>query len=308
MKAPWPFGHLGLKVLSVAFAVLLWLFVSGDETVERGLRVPLEFQQFPGGLEMMGEAPSLVDVRLRGASSALSRLGPGDIVAQLDLKSAVVGRRLFQITPDQVRTPFGVQVVQVTPPSIALVFEPQVTKQVPVAASLEGDPAPGFVVGQILAAPASVEVVGPQSAVARVTEAVTEAISLAGARATVSDTVSVGFIDPAVRLKTPRLAQISVEIVPGPVERTVRERPVHLMNLGANLVVRAVPSSVDVVVRGSRDGVNRVDGASVTASVDLAGLGAGSYTLPVRVETPPRAGVARILPATVQVSITSGKD
>ncbi len=308
MKAPWPFGHLGLKVLSVAFAVLLWLFVSGDDTVERGLRVPLEFQQFPGGLEMMGEAPSLVDVRLRGASSALSRLGPGDIVAQLDLKSAVVGRRLFQITTEQMRTPFGVQVVQVTPPSIALVFEPQVTKQVPVAASLEGDPAPGFVVGQILAAPASVEVVGPQSAVARVTEAVTEAISVAGARAAVTDTVSVGFIDPAVRLKPPRLAQIIVEIAPGPVERTVRERPVHLMNLGANLVVRAVPSSVDVVVRGSRDGVNRVDGASVTASVDLAGLGAGSYTLPVRVETPPRAGVARILPATVQVSITSGKD
>jgi YbbR domain-containing protein len=288
--------------------VLLWLFVSGDETVERGLRVPLEFQQFPAGLEMMGEAPSLVDVRVRGASSALSRLGPGDIVAQLDLKSASVGRRLFQITPEQVRTPFGVQVVQVTPPSIALVFEPQVTKQVPLAPSLEGDPAPGFVVGQVLAAPSSVEVVGPQSAVARVTEAVTEAISVAGARATVTDTVTVGFVDAAVRLKTPRLAQISVEIIPGPVERTVRERPVHLMNVGANLVVRAVPSAVDVVLRGSRDGVNRVDSASVTASVDLAGLGAGSYTLPVRVENPPRAGVARILPATVQVSITSGKD
>ncbi len=308
MKAPWPFGHLGLKALSVAFAVLLWLFVSGDETVERGLRVPLEFQQFPDGLEMIGESPSLVDVRVRGASSALSRLGPGDIVAQLDLKSANVGRRLFQITPEQVRIPYGVQVVQVTPPSIALVFEPQVTKQVPVAPSLEGDPAPGFVVGQVLAAPAAVEVVGPESAVARVTEAVTEAISVAGARAAVADTVSVGFVDPAVRLKTPRLAQITVDIIPGPVERTVRERPVHLMNAGATLVVRAVPSAVDVVLRGSREGVNRVDAASVSAFVDLAGLGAGSYTLPVRVENPPRAGVARVLPATVQVSITSGKD
>lgn len=308
MKAPWPFGHLGLKLLSVAFAALLWLFVSGDETVERGLRVPLEFQQFPAGLEMMGEAPSLVDVRVRGASSALSRLGPGDIVAQLDLKSANAGRRLFQITPEQVRTPYGVQVLQVTPPSVTLVFERQASKQVPVAPSLEGDPAPGFVVGQVMAAPASVEVVGPESAVARVTEAVTEAISLAGARAAVSDSVSVGFVDPSVRLKTPRFAQVSVEIIPGPVERTVRERPVHLLNVGANLVVRAVPSAVDVVLRGSREGVNRVDGASVTASVDLAGLGAGSYTLPVRVENPARAGVARILPATVQVSITSGKD
>ncbi len=308
MKAPWPFGHFGLKVLSVAFAGLLWLFVSGDESVERGLRVPLEFQQFPVGLELLGEAPSLVDVRVRGASSALSRLGPGDIVAQLDLKSASVGRRLFQITPEQVRTPFGVQVVQVTPSTIALAFEPQVSRQVPVAPSLEGDPAPGFVVGRVMAAPAKVEVVGPESAVARVTEAVTEAISVAGARAAVSDTVSVGFVDSAVRLKTPGLAQISIEIVPGPVERTIRERPVHLMNVGNNLVVRAVPSAVDVVLRGSRDGVNRVDGASVSANVDLAGLGAGSYTLPVRVENPPRAGVARVLPATVQVSITSGKD
>ncbi len=308
MRVPWPFGHLGLKLLSVAFAVLLWLFVSGDETVERGLRVPLEFQQFPSGLEMIGETPSLVDVRVRGASSALSRLGPGDIVAQLDLKSASVGRRLFQITPEQVRIPYGVQVVQVTPPSIALVFEPQASKQVPVAPSLEGDPAPGFVVGQVMAAPGLVEVVGPQSAVDRVTEAVTEAISVAGARGPVTDTVPVGFVDPAVRLKTPRLAQINVDIVPGPVERTVRERPVHLMNIGANLVARAVPSAVDVVLRGSREGVNRVDGASVTATVDLAGLGAGSYTLPVRVENPPRAGVARVLPATVQVSISSGKD
>ncbi len=104
------------------------------------------------------------------------------------------------------------------------------------------------------------------------------------------------------------LAQISVEIIPGPVERTIREQPVHLVNGGGNLVVRAVPSAVDVVLRGSREGVNRVDAGTVIASVDLAGLGAGSYTLPVRVENPPRAGVARVLPATVQVSITSGKD
>ena len=36
MKAPWPFGHFGLKVLSVGLAVMLWMVVSGEETVERG--------------------------------------------------------------------------------------------------------------------------------------------------------------------------------------------------------------------------------------------------------------------------------
>src|SRR5207302_56403 len=41
----WPFGHLGLKLLSFGLALLLWMVVSGEETVERGLRVPLELQQ-----------------------------------------------------------------------------------------------------------------------------------------------------------------------------------------------------------------------------------------------------------------------
>jgi YbbR domain-containing protein len=308
MNTPWPFGHLGLKTLSVGIAILLWLFVSGDETVERGVRVPLEFQQFPSGVEMTGEAPSLIDVRVRGGIGTLSRLGPGDIVAQLDLKAARVGRRLYQITPEQVRVPFGVQVVQVTPPSIALTFEMSASKQVPVVPAVEGDPMPGYVVGKTTVDPPTVEVVGPQSAVARVTEAVTEPVSVAEAHASVQDVVTIGFVDTALRLKTPRMAQVHVEVMPGPVERTLREQPVHLRNLGGNLVARATPNAVDVVLRGSRDGVSQVENDEVVAEVDLAGLGAGKYMLGVHVENPQRAGVARILPATIQVTISSGKN
>src|SRR6185295_17600193 len=47
MKRPWGFSHLGLKLLSFGMALLLWMVVSGEETVERGLRVPLELQQVP---------------------------------------------------------------------------------------------------------------------------------------------------------------------------------------------------------------------------------------------------------------------
>lgn len=306
MTAPWPFGHFWLKLLSVGFAVLLWLFVSGDETVERGLRVPLEFQQFPDGLEMLGDPPSVVDVRVRGASAVLSRVGAGDIVAQLDLKAARVGRRLYQMSPEQVRVPFGVQVVQVTPPSVALIFEVSASKSVPVMPAIEGDPAPGYVVGPTSVDPPTVEVVGPQSAIARVTEALTEPVSVAGARGPINDAVTIGFLDSALRLKTPRLAQVKVDVVPGPVERQLFLRPVHLRNIGANLSARATPNVVDVVLRGSEEGVSGIDPEDVTAAVDLSGLGAGTYTLPVRVDGPPRAGVARILPATIQVVISSG--
>src|SRR5216117_333868 len=137
------------------------MVVSGEETVERGLRVPLELQQMPAGIELLGDVPTTVDVRVRGGSGTLSRVGPGDVVAVLDLRSARSGRRLFPLTPEQVRAPFGVEVVQVTPSAVAMAFEPSGTREVAVQPSVDGRPAPGYVVGRISAEPKTVEVIGP---------------------------------------------------------------------------------------------------------------------------------------------------
>ena len=65
---------------------------------------------------------------------------------------------------------------------------------------------------------------------------------------------------------------------------------------------------VDVNVRGSREGLSRLRGDDVSAYVDLAGLGAGPYTLPVRAGALGEAGTTAIDPTVVQVRITHGKD
>ena len=222
-----------MKLLSVALAVLLWMVIAGEETVERGLRVPLELQQFPPGLELLGDLPTTADVRVRGASGTLSRLSPGDIVAVLDLRGSRPGERLFHLTPEQVRAPFGVEVVQVTPPTVPVVFETTASRNVPIEPAIEGKPAAGYMVGKIVVTPPSVEVVGPESAVRRVTEALTEPVSVADATRRVEESVNVGTLDPALRVKTLRAATVTVEIVPAPLEQTVRNRPVHLRDLGA---------------------------------------------------------------------------
>lgn len=306
MKAIWPFRHFGLKVLSLGLALLLWMSVAGEEIVERGLRVPLELQQFPSGLELQGEPPAAVDVRVRGASAALSRVGAGDVYAVLDLHGASPGRRLFHLTPEQVRAPFGVDVVQINPATVALAFERSASKQVKVTPSIDGVPAPGYVLGMVSVDPSAVDVVGPESAVKRVEDAFTEPVTVTGARDRVREIVTLGLFDPSLRLKGARTATVTVQVLPGPVERTFRSVAIHLRNLGEGLSAEAQPATVNVTVRGSRD-VNRLDPDEVNVFVDLSGLGAGHYTVTAHGFATQEAGVIRIDPQTVQVHITSGR-
>ena len=308
MRAIWPFRHLGLKGLSLGIAVLLWMVIAGDQTVERGLRVPLELQQFPTGLELQAEPPALVDVRVRGSSDTLSRVGPGDIVAVLDLRAARAGQRFFQLTPEQVRAPFGVEVVQVAPPTVVFVFEPTAVKQLPIRPSVEGDPAPGYVVGAMTVDPPMVEITGPESAVKQATEAVTETVAINGAVSDVTENVTIGLLDPALRVKGVRTAAVKVQVRLGSRERTVRDRPVRLHDLGANLTAHASPLDVDVLVRGSREGLARLNAEDVMPFVDLKGLGAGDYALAVHVDALADANVARVAPETIHVRLTPVKE
>jgi YbbR domain-containing protein len=308
MRRIWPFHHFGLKLLSLALALLLWMVVSGEETVDRGLRVPLELQQAPAGLELTGDIPTTVDVRVRGASGTLSRVSTGDVVAVLDLRSAREGHRLFPLTPDQVRVPFGVEVVQVMPSAIAMAFERSASKQVAVVPAVDGRPAPGYVIGAKTADPRTVEVVGPESAVKGVTEVLTEPVSVAGARQHVTQSVILGLLDSSLRLKNARSATVTVQIVPAPLERVLRMRPVHLRGLGPHLEAQAVPATVDVAVRGAREALNRVEADDIVLYIDLTGLGVGLYSgLNVHADSPPDIGVTRIEPVSVQVQISSGK-
>ena len=151
--ALWPVRNLRLKLVSVCIAGLLWMIVAGDRVVERVLRVPVELQGMPADLELVGPAPDTVDVRVRGSSNALTRLGPGDIAAVIDLKSAREGRRVFTLGPGQVLVPAGLETVQVSPSTLSMEFEATVTRRVPVEARTDGDPEKGFRVVRVATVP-----------------------------------------------------------------------------------------------------------------------------------------------------------
>jgi YbbR domain-containing protein len=207
-----PFRRLGLKVVSVILAALIWVVVSGEQIVERAFRIPLEFTNLPSTLELASDAPNVADVRVRGSSGALSRLAAGDLVAVLDLRQAKPGQRLFHLAGADVRVPFGIEVVQVTPSSLAITFEPSATRAVTISPTVEGQPAEGYEVQSITADPPVVVVAGPATAVRATREAITEPVSVANASGPVTEVVNVGVADPAVRLSSAQSVRVTVHI------------------------------------------------------------------------------------------------
>jgi YbbR domain-containing protein len=295
------FRHLGLKFLSIALAAMIWMLVSGERIVERAMRIPVEFTNLPAQLEVVGDAPNVVDVRLRGSSGALSRVTTGEIVAMLDLRAARPGRRLFNVTGADVRTPFGVDVVQVMPASVSLTFEPSATKVVPIIPAVEGDPADGYLVGTVTADPATVEVVGPASALANLTEAITEPVLVTDATGPVTETVTVGVPDQVVRLREPQTARVTIVVNPAPAEWAIAAIPVQVRNEGGQ-AAQVTPTTVTVHVRGPRETMGSAAEA-FEASVDVTGLKPGLYQLPVRIVPPARIGVLSVEPPALRVRI-----
>ncbi len=298
-----PFRHFGLKVLAIALASLLWLTVAGEHVVERSLRVPVEFRNIPPQLEIVGDPPGSVDVRLRGSSALLSRVDPGEVVAVLDLSAARPGSRLFHLRNDEVRAPYGVEVAQVVPGTLAIDLEKSGRRTVPVVPAVEGQPAPGFVSGRVTSDPPTVEVIGPESRIRELSGATTEPVSIAGAREPVHDRVTVGVPDSAVRLLQAQTASVAVEILPAPVELVVTDVPVRWRNLAAGFGAQIRPTATSVTVRGQREALSHITADTIQAYVDLAGLGPGRYNLRIQVEPSNSFGVAELEPVAVSVTI-----
>jgi YbbR domain-containing protein len=189
------------------------------------------------------------------------------------------------------------------PSTVSLELEKSATRVVPVIPAVQGDPAPGFVVGRRTAEPATVKITGPESHVRQLAEATTEQVNIAGSRDRVHDVVTVGVSDAAVRLDSPTSATVLVEILPAPVERDVARVPIRWRNLAGGMRARVAPSVASVSVRGRSETLAALRADAIDAFVDLAGLGAGRYNLRVQVDPAEHFGLNTITPSVVEVTI-----
>jgi len=152
-----------LKAVSIVLAIILWMFVVGEERAEVGLSIPLELINLPPHLLITSEVPRDINVRVNGPRRLLRRLQTEALHKTIDLSGVREGNVFFEITPDSLLLPHGVEVVSISPDAIGLALERLSEKELQILASLEGKPEEGFDVDSVVFKPEKVVVQGPSS-------------------------------------------------------------------------------------------------------------------------------------------------
>lgn len=202
--------NFGLKLVSIALAVALWLVVSRDPVAEVGVEVPIEFHHIPDNLEISSENIPQAQIRVRGPERVIHRLQPSDIHAEVDLSTVKAGERTFDLTDREVHKPHELDVVQIIPGQFQLSFDTRLVRDVPVHPRVTGNFAQGYRIATIVSDPASVTISGPKAHVVTVEAAITDPVNASGTMNRSTFVTHAYVADPLVQVLHPGPVRITV--------------------------------------------------------------------------------------------------
>ena len=203
---------MGLKVLSVGFAVLVWCSFVFEETAQTSFRAALHYTRVPAELELNPDQADTVTLLVAGPRARLDELSQSPPVVEVDLGAIETpGDYTFDVGDPPLNLPVGVRLVRAIPSQVRLSFERSVREQVSIYPDLVGTPE-GRTVVSVEVVPARLWVAGPESRMALVHNVATDPIDLASVvgRQTFS---SVAYLpDPYLRFEQQPKVSVTVTV------------------------------------------------------------------------------------------------
>ncbi len=211
-----PWDNLGLKLLSLALAWLLWFVVMGDQRAERLVSARVEFRDVPEGLMVVPRTEGPVLLKVQGPKRLVANLELDEVTVSLAGRPLREGSNPTVLLPADIRgVPRGVEVLEVSPRSLRLRLEARLQRDVEVAPRIEGTPAEGFVVRRVQVEPRTVRVEGPRGEVRAVSRAYTLPVSVEGRMQGFATRTTLEPAEGQMRFLNDGHIRVSVEIGPG---------------------------------------------------------------------------------------------
>jgi YbbR domain-containing protein len=306
MAENWP-----AKVISIAFAIVLFAFHRMSLLEDRFFSIPLQVET-DKALIPASSYPRMVRVTLRGDANTIYPILEEDIEAYIDLtKYTEKGtyRAAIQIRKKGTALVADTLEIGVDPLELTLELDQRLSKNVHLTANLQGVLEPGYELSSYTLDPAQVVIDGPANLLENITEMSTDFIELSGRNANFSATVRILNRDPLLVIRGDGTAEFRGFIRERTATDDFRNLPIQINNLDDNLT--GVLSIVSGAVRleGGQRSLQNLQPEVITLTVDCSSVdSAGEYILPVTIVVPSMFALIRQDPENVTLTVSRKKD
>jgi YbbR domain-containing protein len=295
------------KVLSVAVALILFVFHDMNTLTTRTIIVPLNVEANPA-LTPGRAYPRSVRVRLRGESDGVKAILDNDIEAYIDLyrhesegqyrAPVQIRRKGSALVPEPLE-------ITVTPLEVSINLDRRINKTFPLTASIQGSAAAGFELITYSVSPEEITMSGPVRILESLKDIKTDPVDIEGRNSDFTVMVNIANPNPLLSIRGDAFAEFHGFIRPSVPVRSIDGIAIDITGLSLNLEADLDIRTGSVRLEASQSLLDSFSVQQGFLSVDCSGIKSpGNYTLPVNVDLPKGFILIKREPEEVNVTIT----
>jgi YbbR domain-containing protein len=271
-----------IKLLSLALAAILWVYVDNLKERERFFSIPLEVRNVPSHHMVSNDLPGTVKVVLKGKESSLALVNEKSLEAYVDFEQRARARSRNIIRVDKESLPRGVTVKEINPAAVEAEVEVVRRKRVKVVPVIFDEPPFGYQLENVEVEPNDVEIRGPVSLVDSIESVYTVDIDVSGITETTIKSVDINLDDDKISLIDNRPVSVKAVVKELYVVERVEEIPIVPVKLNVELRALLPVSSISALVRIPKRMEKGLTREMVVAVVDFTDVNSpGVFYLPV---------------------------
>ena len=209
------FNNLFLKLVSLFFAVTLWLYITPiapRDTSEVNYILPLELKNIPNNMMTIGKIEDRISVRLKGRQGIIRDIDPAKLSVSLDLSKAMEGLRFYNLDPENINVPPNIDIVRIEPKTIKIDMVKLMKKDIDVKVNITGTPPSGYKVKSIAVNPPLITIEGPEAEIKNISFLEGLNINVADRKSSFSKEIKIGMPQRNVRITGKDVVIVDVEV------------------------------------------------------------------------------------------------
>lgn len=298
------FENLDIRLIALILSLILWLhavtereYTVSFDCLVRVVNIPEEF--------VLAQAPAsiLSQITAKGKDIIILRFKRPEIV--IDAGNRKVKQFNAKLTAANLILPFELEAARATfqISEVSVKMDRLASKPVTVKIEISGQPAAGYLVSDSSSVkPDRVMLFGPERQLSQTDTVYTQPVKVDDLDRSARIKVGLALPDPRYYRTQPESVAVEIKLEKSG-ERLFKSIPLALKNRGQGYMVSFSPGTVDIIVAGPQDILEKTSPGDIRAFLDVKDLAPGQYIMQAVIELPEKMELIAASPRTFEVSV-----